>query len=205
MSEAFGRRVVNRSEHSGVGDRNSTRVHAPPGGRTTISLFHADVADETPRDAPSLPLRHAPANTAATVETTHGRRTVNRDESMGIGDRPSTTVHAPPGGRTTISLFYGDVGAEAPRTAASQPPCDAPAEMVAPEMTTHGQRIVNRDESMGISDRNSTRVHAAPGGNGSQMASIMGGGGDAIDSVSRRKALLLERRQLLDRTNSAIE
>ena len=31
--------MINRSEHTGIGDRNSTRVHAAPGGNTTLDLF----------------------------------------------------------------------------------------------------------------------------------------------------------------------
>lgn len=36
--DAHGRRVASRSEHDGIMDRNSTRVHAAPGGRSSISL-----------------------------------------------------------------------------------------------------------------------------------------------------------------------
>ena len=49
-----------------------------------------------------------------------------------------------------------------------------------------GQRVVQRTEFHGIQDRNSTLVHAAPGGS-SEMASIVGGS-TAADRIAAMKA-----------------
>ena len=43
---AFGQRVTNRSEHFGVQDRSSTRIHAAPGGRSNLSLSDGSNASQ---------------------------------------------------------------------------------------------------------------------------------------------------------------
>jgi len=57
--DAFGQRVTNRSEHSGVQDRSSTRIHAAPGGRSNLSLSDGSSASQfAGRSDPPARARH---------------------------------------------------------------------------------------------------------------------------------------------------
>ena len=158
---AHGQRVEVRSEHTGISDRASTRVHAAPGGNSQLNLFGGG-GDAAPQATPrTVASNHDMGGRA------HGARIEQRTEHTGISDRASTRVHAAPGGNSQLNLFGGggDAAPQAtPRTVASNHDMGGRA---------HGARI---EQHTGISDRASTRVHAAPGGN-SQL-NIFGGGAD---------------------------
>uniref|UniRef100_A0A7S4M246 Uncharacterized protein n=1 Tax=Prymnesium polylepis TaxID=72548 RepID=A0A7S4M246_9EUKA len=50
--KTFGARVHVQTEHTGITDRPSSRVHAPPGGASSFSLAHHDGSSMAPRAAP---------------------------------------------------------------------------------------------------------------------------------------------------------
>jgi len=72
-----------------ITDRSSTRLHAPPGGRSSISFETDDAAQS--RVKPSIS-----SNVFA--------QGANQNCGNVITDRSSTRLHAPPGGRSSISL-----------------------------------------------------------------------------------------------------
>ena len=148
---AFGQRVQQQTEYTGITDKPSTRLHAPPGGHQSINIFGGD-------DSPAMParLKPAPAQTGAPMGAAGGRMQVNT-EYTGISDRSSTRLHAPPGGKQSINIFGGEEEVRAPAQAA------APAQAVNTGMAAGGRMQVNT-EYTGISDRSSTRLHAPPGG-----------------------------------------
>jgi hypothetical protein len=170
-------------------DKPSTRVHAAPGGRQQFNIFGG--ADDTPAtraapaQPPAAPAHAAGAPTPLDSQPTFGQRVEVRTEHTGISDRPSTFVHAPPGGRQQFNIFGGDEPVAPPKPApvAQQ---GVPAAMNAVPAMAAGQRVAVRTEHTGISERPSTLVHAAPGGN-SSMASLMGGM-TAADRIAAMKA-----------------
>jgi hypothetical protein len=149
---AFGQRVQQQTEYTGITDKPSTRLHAPPGGHQSINIFGGD-------DSPAMParLKPAPAQTGAPMGAAGGRMQVNT-EYTGISDRSSTRLHAPPGGKQSINIFGGEeeVPTKVQRVV-------APAQAVNTGMAAGGRMQVNT-EYTGISDRSSTRLHAPPGG-----------------------------------------
>ena len=102
-----------------ITDRPTTRLHAPPGGHSSIS-FGADVERDVPRssretqqsaysDARSnvrSQVFGAPSDARAQSSNAYAN---GADQNCGncITDRPSTRLHAPPGGRSQIA--FGDV------------------------------------------------------------------------------------------------
>ena len=93
-----GARVPVRNEHTGISAHPSTFVHAPPGGKSSLNLFGGD-------DAPIQPKAPAPVADAAPKDGVFGARVAVQTEHTGISDRPSTFVHAPPGGKSSLNLF----------------------------------------------------------------------------------------------------
>eukprot|EP00178_Gracilaria_changii_P021843 TRINITY_DN64737_c0_g1_i1.p1 TRINITY_DN64737_c0_g1~~TRINITY_DN64737_c0_g1_i1.p1 ORF type:complete len:131 (+),score=22.78 TRINITY_DN64737_c0_g1_i1:27-395(+) len=119
--------------HSSMYTRSSSvRLHAPPGGKTSISFGSDEPVKETPAPAPTQaaapvevePVAVAPAPVeAAVVPPTQSEPTPvsneaiptdNNDESRATrpdaappvtGSRPSTKVRQPPGGASSISFF----------------------------------------------------------------------------------------------------
>jgi hypothetical protein len=133
--EAFGQRVPSRSEHHGVMDRNSTRVHAAPGGHSSLSL--ADGSGSTPfadrsgapppphdnRRPPhhSQPMSHAPY-----PQQHHDAPPQHSSQPPAMPTAPlycneggvhqgrsSTRVAAPPGGHSSFSFAYNPPAAPA--------------------------------------------------------------------------------------------
>ena len=99
-ADAHGQRVAVRNEHTGISDVPSTFVHAPPGGRSNLCLggYGGDAPAESRSPAP----RAAPP---AAHDGAFGARVAVQTEHTGISDRPSTLVHAPPGGASSLNLF----------------------------------------------------------------------------------------------------
>ena len=178
------------TEHTGIVDgHTSSRVLAPPGGRTSINLFGGDDAPAPVRKAapaapaaPFVPAAVAPAQV-------HGARTNIVTEHTGIVDgHTSSRVLAPPGGKTSMAGIFG--GYEAPAPVA---PRAAPAPVAAAPSGVAGGRVAQRTEYTGISEHSSTRVHAPPGGNTS-MAGIFGGSDLASASATDRIEAMKARR-----------
>ena len=198
----FSRIRIQKSKMSEtLSDRASTRVHAPPGGASSMASILGGGAPEAPvaRPAPSAPQFVPTTNNAVAAGSA---RPIRSEYTM--SDAPSTRVHAAPGGRSEMaSLIFG--GGEPVEPAAPKPaPAQAPINMppAAGQMAA-GQRVANRTEYMGISEVSSSRVLAAPGGQ-SSMAAILSGAGESADD---RKAALLQRRAQVgapfaDATNS---
>lgn len=116
-------------------DRPSTRVRAPPGGASSISFGGGEPAPAPVRRAPVAPAarvaapaakREEPAapapkavlrdvNTAAAAAAPAGKGRVssnayatgsNQNCGNVITDRPTTRLHAPPGGKSSFSLGW---------------------------------------------------------------------------------------------------
>jgi len=168
--DSFGQRVENRSEHGDFGmQRNSSRVLAAPGGNSSFSFGGDEPAPARPNPAAAV----APAK-----QDSFGQRIENRSEHGDFGmQRNSSRVLAAPGGNSSFS-FGGDEPAPAVSRATSQ-------QEVVPGSMAAGAR---RTEEGGISERSSTRIHAAPGGNSSIHL-----GGDS-SCIEDRKAMLMARR-----------
>jgi len=103
-----------------ITDRPTTRLHAPPGGHSSISFGADDTARDAPRssretqqnafgDARSnvhSQVFGAPSDAHAQSSNAYAN---GADQNCGnyITDRPSTRLHAPPGGVSQISLGGG--------------------------------------------------------------------------------------------------
>merc|ERR1740136_425412 len=102
---AFGQRVQKQTEYTGITDKSSTRLHAPPGGKQSINIFGGE--EEVPAKVPvAAPAQAVSANMAA------GSRVQQHTEHSGICDRSSTRLHAPPGGKQSINIFSQEVVTE---------------------------------------------------------------------------------------------
>ena len=162
-----------------------TRVHAPPGGRSQISIFGGY---EEPKAATSKKTETATTTTTARPVVKKGTSAnafaTGSNQNCGnfITDRSTTRIHAPPGGKTSISIF-GGYPAETKRatptplveTKRENIVVSAPAPVVkttSPVKKTTGRRVSSNVFATGsnqncgnfITDRPSTRVHAPPGG-----------------------------------------
>ena len=112
---AHGQRVQVQTEYTGITDKPSTRLHAPPGGHQSINIFGGEDYPAVPaRLKPTPAQTEAPARAVAPAQPTNtgmaasGRIQVNT-EHTGISDRSSTRLHAPPGGKQSINIFAQEV------------------------------------------------------------------------------------------------
>ena len=105
--------LLMRDSSNMIVDRNSSRVLAPPGGHSTIFSAMSEQPLSAPVavqrvDAPfathGLPTERA-TEAAFPEQRVAGARVEVRNEYTGISQRPSTLVHAPPGGRQSINIF----------------------------------------------------------------------------------------------------
>lgn len=193
-------RLLSRSET--ISDRPSSRVLAAPGGKQSFNIFGSE--EPAPVHAtPTASVTQVPVTapqpglvTGYGVSVAAGHRLPVRTEHTGISEHPSTLVHAPPGGKQSFNIFGGEEPVAAPPTARMQPAAPvavapvapaAPVAVAAAPQLAAGQRILQRSEFHGIQDRNSTLVHAAPGGNDSGMAGLLGGS-SAADRIAAMKA-----------------
>ena len=151
---------------------NSTRVLCAPGGNSSLNLFGGDAPA-----APGMVKKAA----APAEEQTFGRRVIQHTEHMGIGDKRSTRVHAAPGGNSSLNLFGGEP--EPVRAAPRQAPPTAmmPAQ---PQQMAAGGHMRIQTEHNGISERCSSRVLAAPGGNSTIFLGDAAANGTAEDRMT---------------------
>ena len=165
-------------------DRPSSRVLAAPGGRQSFNIFGGE------SEAPPASAVARPTAAVGNQDQAAGQRLAVRTEHTGISDHPSSRVLSAPGGKQSFSIFgHEETAPAAPPSAREQQAAHATAVAVAPvaaPVMAAGQRVVQRTEFHGIQDRNSTLVHAAPGGS-SEMASIVGGS-TAADRIAAMKA-----------------
>lgn len=82
-----------------ITDRSTTRLHAPPGGQSSLSL-----AWEAPKAAPVEPAKAPPR--AGGVSSNAFANGANQNCGNVITDRSTTRLHAPPGGKSSISLSW---------------------------------------------------------------------------------------------------
>mmetsp|Transcript_720 Transcript_720/g.2481 ORF Transcript_720/g.2481 Transcript_720/m.2481 type:complete len:115 (-) Transcript_720:213-557(-) len=96
--------------------RPSTRLHAPPGGQSSLSLAWGP--QEPPQQQPQqsapavvVPKKDVEPPTTTTAAAEKGGLSSNAfangaNQNCGnvLTDRPTTRLHAPPGGKSTISL-----------------------------------------------------------------------------------------------------
>ena len=101
---AAGGRVVNRSEYT-VHNAPSTRVHAAPGGNSSMGgIFGTSAPTTTPAPQPNTtPI----APIAAATQLAAGQRVVNRTEHAGIEAGASTRVLSAPGGASSVAGLLG--------------------------------------------------------------------------------------------------
>jgi hypothetical protein len=112
-----GLRVPVRTEHTGISEHPSTRVHAAPGGNQQFNIFSSSVDNPLSRSATAAaPVAQAaaPPATVAPVsapvapsQLAAGQRVAVRTQHSGICDVPSTFVHAAPGGNSDMSSIIG--------------------------------------------------------------------------------------------------
>ena len=105
-----------------ITDRPTTRLHAPPGGSSSISLGDAHSTTPAPRSlgaavgaAPAAPAAAAAAApTAPAEQPIFGARSAKGSNAYASGanqncgnvltDRPTTRLHAPPGGTSSVTF-----------------------------------------------------------------------------------------------------
>ena len=195
-----------------IGERNSSRVLAAPGGHSSMGSLLGGFVDSASQPEPLNSSRRAPVTHAAVAgeAPVAGRRVELRTEHTGItvGNVSSRVLAAPGGQSEMASLISGGyVQNMAPKPLNSSrrgaPFAQAPA---AGEPLAAGQRIEVRTEHTGITVGNvSSRVLAAPGGR-SEMASLIGGGCDQTTAGDRIAALKARRQAqtLGDATNAVM-
>ena len=190
-AQVHGARTNIVTEHTGIVDgHTSSRVLAPPGGKTSMAgIFGgSEYGAPAPKSAAKPAAAPAPVAAAAPV---HGAYKRVVTEHTGIVDgHTSSRVLAPPGGKTSMAGIFGGADYE-PRAAAA--PRAAPAPVAAAPSGAAGGRVAQRTEYTGISEHSSTRVHAPPGGNTS-MAGIFGGSDLASASATDRIEAMKARR-----------
>ena len=97
-----------------ITDRPTTRLHAPPGGSSSICLSDGSSEIVAPRAATGrTPLADA-APPAATAEPVFGANAKKGSNAYASGanqncgnvltDRPTTRLHAPPGGASSVTF-----------------------------------------------------------------------------------------------------
>mmetsp|Transcript_5681 Transcript_5681/g.13350 ORF Transcript_5681/g.13350 Transcript_5681/m.13350 type:complete len:200 (-) Transcript_5681:81-680(-) len=154
---------ANQNAGNVLTDRSSTRVLQGPGGSSTICLG-ADI------DTRPLPTRNAVAQPqpqpqvqsgatkpaavrAAGVAQRNGMNAfacgANQNAGNSIGDRPSTRVHAGPGGTSTICLGAED---------------EPPTAKGSAQSSNRWANGANQNAGNVLTDRPSTRIHYGPGG-----------------------------------------
>ena len=89
-----------------ITDRSSTRVHAPPGGRSQISFGSYEAPKAKPALNPTTTHNASSAPVAKKTGVSSNRFATGSNQNCGnvITDRSTTRIHAPPGGRSTITF-----------------------------------------------------------------------------------------------------
>jgi hypothetical protein len=160
-----------RRDDTDIHSRPSTFVHHAPGGSSTMgSLIFGGSENMNTNN-------RKPQQTQQQVQkpqySANQRSSNNRRDDTDIHSRPSTRVHAAPGGQSSMgSLIFGNsYGQTKPQQ--RQAPAPQPQEEVFRPRTAG---VSNRDRrsDADIHSKRSTRVHHGPGGR-SNMANIING------------------------------
>lgn len=97
-----------------ITDRSTTRIHAPPGGKDSVGALFGEVE-------PVKPVQQKPAQNQLAQSAPTQRQPQQQQQSRGVSsnayasgsnqncgnvltDRPTTRVHAPPGGTDSWTL-----------------------------------------------------------------------------------------------------
>jgi len=166
-----------------ISERSSTGLHAPPGGRSSLQLG-GDPVDVrkaaiptydcpigSPPSGNAMHLREGKVNVQeGTVSSNAFAQGSNPNCGNFLTDRPSTGLHAPPGGKS--SLCFGEEPMEAPWRANQNRSGNTIRGAGVPESkpTMSSNRFAtgsNQNCGNVITDRSSTRLHAPPGGHSS--------------------------------------
>lgn len=100
-----------------ITDRSTTRIHAPPGGKDSVGALFGDAEADKPvqrrqpqnqisQDSPfsqQPPQQQAPQQSRGTSSNAYATGS-NQNCGNVLTDRPTTRVHAPPGGADTWTL-----------------------------------------------------------------------------------------------------
>jgi len=144
-----------------ISERPTTRLHAAPGGRSSM----ADI------------LAGNPEASAEAVSSNKFASGSNMNAGNYISERSTTRLHAAPGGKSSMaSILSGGAGA------------DEEEAKTAPVSSNAFASGSNMNAGNFISERSTTRLHAAPGGQ-SSMADLLSGGAGAgqAEPVSSNK------------------
>ena len=182
-SQTFGRRVIQHTEHMGIGDKRSTRVHAAPGGNSSLNLFGGEPEPVRAAPAPMVAAPPQPKPQQPVMQAAGGHMRI-QTEHTGISDRCSSRVLAAPGGNSSLNLFGGDDAPPAAAQAAVPRQAPPPALPAQPQQQAAGGHMRVQTEHMGISDRSSSRVLAAPGGNSTIFLGDAAANGTAEDRMA---------------------
>lgn len=171
----------NQNSGNVITDRSTTRIHAAPGGNSSLSLAF----DPTPVQ-PSV-LKAAPVAAAAPAsfssEPVFGTRGAanssnryangsNQNSGNVITDRSTTRIHAAPGGNSSLSLAFDPKPVAAKAAPVVAGPVVVAASSSEPVFgartaANSANRYANgSNQNCGnvITDRSTTRIHAPPGG-----------------------------------------
>ena len=178
----------NQNAGNVITGRSTTRIHAPPGGRSQICLTGGYGDSSAPKAAARSVGTAGMRSTAAPVQrgtsSNHFASGSNQNAGNVITNRSSTRIHAPPGGRSQISFGGGSFSDSKPaqqynkrstgrtltETSRTNVRASAPAPVQKTTRGTSSNRFAtgsNQNAGNVITDRSSTRIHAPPGGRSS--------------------------------------
>jgi hypothetical protein len=157
--QVAGTRMRVQTEHTGISDHPSTKVHAPPGGASSFAFSYGDVQPAQRQEKAPPPPQAAPqamVQQQAPGQQVAGTRMRVQTEHTGISEHPSTKVHAPPGGASSFSFGHEDVQPTQRREKA--PPAQVMAPVAAPvagglrsDQETDAIAALNRRRAQGSS------------------------------------------------------
>lgn len=161
-----------------ISERSSTGLHAPPGGRSSLQLGDVTTAsvsarNQGPPGGSALPL---PGDKIDARERTISSNAFAQGSNQNCGnfltDRPSTGLHAPPGGKSSICFGEGAVDAswKSNQNRSGNSATGRGAGVPEMKLTASSNKFAtgsNQNCGNVITDRSSTRLHAPPGGHSS--------------------------------------
>jgi len=144
-----------------ISERPSTRLHQAPGGNSSLLLGACDDSES----------QHG----ETAVSSNKFANGANQNCENVLSERPSTRLHQPPGGNSTLLLGVCDDSS-----------CGSEAVTVSSSKFANGS---NQNCGNVLSERPSTRLHQAPGGNSTLLLGVChdSGGQNEVVTVSSNK------------------